>query len=338
MVTLKDVAEEASVSIATVSYVVNDTRYVSPELTERVERAMEKLGYHQNQVARSLKTEKTKTLGLIVTDITTPFFSTLVRGVEDATIQNDHNLIIGNSDETKKKEDLYIDLFIGKKVDGLIIAPTKKSEKNIKKIANMGTSIVFVDREIEDIKAPKVLSENVKGAYRATSHLVERGHRKIGIVLGLKGVGTTQERLNGYKRALRENEIPVKEKYIVRGHSSIESGKEAVEKLLELDETPTAIFSTNNKVNLGSLKAIKEAGLSCPKDVSLVGFDDSDWASIFDPNLTTVSQDPYSIGSTATELLFESIEEDESNEKKKTKNVRVPTELIVRNSTTTLKT
>lgn len=334
MVTLKDVAEEASVSVATVSYVVNDTRYVSPELTERVENAMKKLGYHQNQLARGLKTEKTKTLGVVVSDITTPFFSTLVRGVEDATIQNDHNLIIGNSDETLKKEDLYIDLLIGKKVDGLIISPTKKEKKNIQKVSNMDVPLVFVDREIEDIQAPKILSENKKGAYKATKHLLELGHHRIGIVLGLKGVGTTAERLEGYKKALNEKSIPINEELIVRGYSSIEGGEEAAVKLLSLDKPPTAIFSTNNKINLGTQKAIKKLGFACPQDVSLVGFDDSDWASIFEPTLTTVAQDPYQIGSEASELLFESIEAKEQGEKRqREKEVRIPTELIVRNST-----
>jgi len=334
MVTLKDVAEEASVSIATVSYVVNDTRYVSPELTERVEEAMEKLGYQQNQIARGLKTEKTKTLGLVVSDITTPFFSTLVRGVEDTTIQNDHNLIIGNSDETQRKEDLYIDLLLGKKVDGLIIAPTKKQESKIEDISKTGTPLVFVDREIENISAPKILSENIQGAYKATTHLIKLGHERIGIVLGLKGVGTTKERLEGYKKALTENNIPINEELIVRGYSSIESGEEAVEKLLSLENPPTAIFSTNNKVNLGSLKAIKKLELSCPGDISLMGFDDSDWASIFEPTLTTIAQDPYKIGMEATELLFRTIEAKAKGEEPVGAEItRVPTELILRSST-----
>ena len=338
MTTIKDVAKKAEVSIATVSHVINNTRYVSPELTIKVKKAMEELRYQPNAVARSLKTEKTQTIGLIVSDISNPFFSTLVRGVEDTAMNNGHSVIVCNTDETLVKEELYVDVLIQKKIDGMIIAPTGKSDKNLEKVYQNNIPMVFIDRQIEDIEADAVLSDNFTGCYQVTRHLIELGHKRIGLILGLKRISNTQERLNGYKKALSEYGIKYDSQLITGGYSKIDGGVEAVRieggikavnRLLALPKTPTAIFSTNNLMTLGALKGIINNGLRCPKDISLAGLDDFEWASIFEPTLTTVAQAPYKIGTKATELLFERL----SKPDQKYQEIRIPTVLKIRNST-----
>jgi len=228
MTTIKDVAKKAEVSIATVSHVINNTRYVSPELTIKVKKAMEELRYQPNAVARSLKTEKTQTIGLIVSDISNPFFSTLVRGVEDTAMNNGHSVIVCNTDETLVKEELYVDVLIQKKIDGMIIAPTGKSDKNLEKVYQNDIPMVFIDRQIEDIEADAVLSDNFTGCYQVTRHLIELGHKRIGLILGLKRISNTQERLNGYKKALSEYGIKYDSQLITGGYSKNDGGVEAV--------------------------------------------------------------------------------------------------------------
>ena len=328
MATINDVAEEAEVSVATVSHVINGTRYVSPELTERVEDAMEKLGYHTNAVARSLKTNKTQTIGLIASDLSNPFFSTLMRGVEDKALEEDHSLIVCNTDETLAKEKLYVDVLSQRKIDGLLIAPTGKSDENLLALRDREIPLVFIDRKVEGIKADAVLSDNVEGSAKAMRHLMDLGHRRIGIILGLESVNTSQERLQGYRQVLEEKGIPFDSDLVKQGYSQVTGGLEAAMELLSLNPPPTAIFSTNNLMTIGSMQGIQKAGYSCPDEISLVGFDDFEWAATFKPSLTTVAQSPYEIGTRATEILFENINSDTPEKKE----VRIPTKLKVRNS------
>lgn len=329
MATINDVAEKAGVSVATVSHVINETRYVSSELTERVEDAMEELGYHPNTVARSLKTDKTQTIGLIASDLSNPFFSTLLRGVEDKALEKDYSLIVCNTDETLDKEKLYVDVLSQRKIDGLLIAPTGKSDENLLALRERNISIVLIDRKVEGLEADAVLSDNVVGSSAATRHLIQLGHKRIGIILGLSSVNTSKERLKGYRQALEENDIEYDSNLVKRGHSQVAGGSEAAEELLTMDCPPTAIFSTNNLMTIGAMQGIQKAGFSCPEDVSLVGFDDFEWASTFRPRLTTVAQVPYEIGAQAADILFERIEDDTQE----VREVRLPTNLKVREST-----
>lgn len=329
--TIQDVAEKADVSVATVSHVINETRYVSPELTERVKDAMEKLDYQRNAVARGLKTQATHTIGLLLSDISNPFFSSLMRGAESVTTGKGYSIIVSNSDETLEKEELYIDVLRQRQIDGLIIAPTGKDDSKIKKLKEEDIPFVFVDRKMENVSAPYVLSENIQGAKQAAEHLIQKGHSNIGLVGGLCSVTTTRERIEGYKKALEDHEISINENLIVYGNSQVQGGVEATNTLLQLKDPPTAIFSTNNLMTIGVMKSIKQNGLRCPEDVALVGFDDFEWASLFEPTLTTVAQNPYQIGKKAAEVLFEVLEQEGNI----TGDFRIPTELKVRNSTKT---
>lgn len=327
MATIRDVAKEAGVSIATVSHVINDTRYVSPELIARVKEAMERLNYHPNGIARSLKTQRTHTIGLIVSDISNPFFSSLVRGVEDAAAENGYSVIIANTDEDLAKERLYLKVLRERRIDGLIIAPTGKEVKDLKLLSEQGIPFIFVDRKIDNIEADAVLSENVEGAYQAVRYLIKRGHRRIGVVLGLKGVSTSEERFMGYKKALGEFKTPEEEELIVRGNFRVEGGVKACRKLLSLQNPPSAIFSLNNMMTIGVLKALRERGLRCPKDIEVVGFDDFEWADTFDFPLSTVVQQPYRMGYQGAQLLFTKIKGERSGRHEE---VRLATALKVR--------
>lgn len=332
MATIRDVAEEADVSVATVSHVINDTRYVSPELTDRVERVMEELGYHPNAVARSLKTQKTQTIGLLTSDLSNPFFSKTLRGVEDRALEESHSLIVCNTDEMLEKEKLYLDVLTQRKIDGLVIAPTGKSDEELTALQEHNISLVFIDRQVEGIDADAVLSDNISGAKAATNHLIKYGHSRIGIILGLKSVSTSKERLEGYREALREEGIHYEPSLVRRGQSQVDSGVEAAKNLLSLSNPPTAIFSTNNLMTIGAMQGIQQSEKSCPDEISLVGFDDFEWASTFRPRLTTVAQNPYLIGSKAADLLFERI----GDRDREFREVRIPTELKVRDSSAKL--
>lgn len=328
-ITIKDVANQAGVSVATVSHVINETRYVSPELTERVNEAMEKFDYKPSAIARSLKTERTHTIGLIVSDISNPFFSSLLRGAEDFALENHHSLMVCNTDETVAKEKLYIDVLLQRKIDGLIIAPTGKTDENLIALRERDIPFVFIDRRVQGVQADAVLSDNFEGARVATKHLIDCGHRNIGIILGLKSVSTSEERFEGYRQALRKADLEYDPELVQRGQSKVAGGTRAVEDLLSLEFPPTAIFSTNNLMTIGAMQGIQKSEYSCPEGISLVGFDDFEWASTFNPQLTTVAQVPYEIGARAVGLLFNRMQDRSSDYQE----VRIPTELKIRNST-----
>jgi len=326
MVTIRDVAEKAGVSVATVSHVINGTRKVAPETEARVRRAMEELGYQPNAIAQSLRKRTTYAIGILVSDITNPFFATLVRGAEDAALEAGYSVIVCNSDEDPQKEDMYIRALWRRRIDGMLIAPTRDgTSPAIQELAQRKLPFVFVDRKAKGIEADAVLSDNVGGAYLATKHLIERGHKRIGIILGIPGATTTEERLLGYRQALEEASLPFSEELVVWGGYRMEGGRKACAKLLSLMDPPTAIFSTNNLMTLGVLQELFHRGIKIPEKIAVVGFDDLEWAEIVHPPLTVVAQRPYEIGYQAFKLLlgrlnrFEGIQE-----------VRVPVELKIR--------
>ena len=331
MATIKDVAARAKVSSATVSHVINGTRKVAPETVERVQQAMKQLDYHPNAVAQSLRTQKTNVIGAVVSDITNPFFATLIRGAEDAAIEAGYSLIVCNSDESLEKEDRYVRLLKRRQIDGLIISPVGDgSHSVVHELPKWKVPFVFVDRRVKDIEADAVLSDNVDGAYRATHHLIKQRHRRIGLILGIKGATTTEERLMGYRKALDEAGIPFTEELVTYGGYRIEGGRSCAEELLSLHNAPTAIFSTNNLMTIGVLQELFRSQVAIPEQMAVVSFDDPNLGELLRPPLTVVTQDPYSIGKAAVErLLFKLGGESNVTHKE----VRVPVKLCIREST-----
>ena len=331
MATIKDVAARAKVSSATVSHVINGTRKVAPATIQRVQQAMKELDYHPNAVAQSLRTQKTNVIGAVVSDITNPFFATLIRGAEDAAIEAGYSLIVCNSDESLEKEDRYVRLLKRRQIDGLIISPVGDgSHSVVHELPKWKVPFVFVDRRVEDIEADAVLSDNVDGAYKATRHLIERGHRRIGLILGIKGATTTEERLAGYRKALDEAGIPFTEELVTYGGYRIEGGQRTAERFLSLSESPTALFSTNNLMTIGVLQELSRNQVAIPEQMAVVSFDDLNLGKLFQPPLTSITQDPYGIGRTAMGVLLDRSEDDKEGTFKE---VRVPVTLRVRRST-----
>lgn len=331
---MKDVAREAGVSVATVSRVINKVGYVSPELIRRVRAAMAKLDYHPNKIARSLRTQETKTISVIVSDISNPFFSMIVRGAEDAAAKRGFTVLVCNTDEDPQKESQYINILRQTRPDGLIIAPTSLGAENLKVFQALDKPIVFVDRVIEGVKADAVLCANASGAYQATEFLIRQGHRRIGIILGIKNALPSEERFAGYKSALADYGILLDESLVTRGNFRMAEGQQACEQLLDLPKPPSAIFVLNNLMTIGALRAIRERGLRCPEDISIVGYDDFEWMALFDPPVTTVAQQPYRMGYQAAEVLIRRIKA--KNRGYKEKVYRIEPQLIVRGSVATL--
>jgi len=306
--TIRTVAAHAGVSVATVSAVVNGTKPVSPELTARVRASVDVLAYRPNTLALSLKQQRSHILGLVLSDITNPFFTTLVRAVEDTARERGYTLLLGNTDEQVAKEEAYVELLRSRQVDGLILVASAGKHGYLPDLLAAGFSVVCVDRSLVSLGVDSVLTDNVTGAREAVAHLIARGHRRIGIVTGLPGVTSTYQRLQGYHEALAAAGIPMDDALVREGNSRTDGGARETAALLDLPAPPTALFVTNNLMTIGAMRTILDRSLRCPEDIALIGFDDFEWASVFRPRLTTVRQPVYAIGETATRLLADRIE------------------------------
>ena len=327
--TMKDVAAHAAVSVATVSAVLNGNKYVSSGLTQRVRESIKQLGYERNSLAQGLKMQTSHAIGLIISDITNPFFTSVVRGVEDVANTRNFSLILGNTDEDLKKEKSYIRLLESKRADGLIVAVTAGSHEYLHAWPARHLPLVSIDRSLFALGIDSVLVDNVAGARKAVEHLITLGHRRIGVVTGIPGITTTEERLTGYKRALETHGIPFDPTLVAVADSRVEGGKFGTLQLLTQGTTrPTAFFVMNGLMVIGALQAITKVGLRCPQDIALVGFDDFEWAAVMHPRLTTVRQPTYEIGRRAAQLLFERLEKRDSVPQE----VRLLPQLIIRES------
>jgi LacI family transcriptional regulator len=304
MVTTRDVARRAGVSSSTVSHVLNDSRFVSDDKRQRVLQAMDDLGYEPNAVARSLKVNRSTTLGLIISDISNPFFADVIRGAEDVAQANGYTLILCNSDEDPVKEATYLRELRAKRVDGLLLAPAGHAHEYLRKLVRACFPIVFLDRDLGSLPIAAVVLDNEAAAYEAVSHLIRLGHRRIAAVSGRPFISTTTERLAGYARALREAGLAIDEHLVASGGSRVDGGAQAAAQLLALDPRPTAVFSGNNLMTIGVLSALAAHGLEVPGDMAVVGIDDFPWADVLRPRLTTVAQPTYELGRVSTELLL----------------------------------
>ena len=330
IVTIKDVAKRAEVSITTVSHVINKTRFVSTELSKRVEDAVKALGYQPNLIGRGLRKGKSYTIAILLPDPGNPFFQMVLRGIEEHAQRHNYSLMCCNTDEDPARERFLISLMQQRAIDGFIIAPTVQGKGNLSSLIKERIHLTVIDRQMESSPVDQVFSDNEGGGYQATDHLLKLGHKRIGLLAGIRGLTTIEHRLNGYRKALQDHDIEVDEKLIIEGRSKIEDGYTATKQLIG-NESITAIFSTNNLMTLGALRCFKEGDISYPKDISLVGFDDSEWVAAFTPSLTVVAQQPYEMGYHAGELLFEKI--NGKREETDTRSIKLETTLIIREST-----
>lgn len=326
--TIKDVATHASVSVATVSAVMNGNKYVSPELVQRVQESIAVLGYKRNSFARGLKTQTSYSIGLIVPDITNPFFTNIARGVEDVANAHNYSLMLGNTDEDPEKEKKYLHLLESKQADGLIIAVTARSHEYLQALPLQDLALVSIDRSLFDLGVDTVMVDNREGARGAIEHFLSLGHRRIGLVSGLRGIAPTEERLQGYTDALEKFGLTVDPALIAMTYARIDGGKRGAMQLLALADRPTALFLMDGTMTIGALQAIAELGLRCPEDIAIACFDDFPWARVMRPYLTVVDQPTYEIGQQAANLLFERLQ----NRKQDPREIRLHTHLVVRES------
>jgi len=324
-----DVAREAGVSVSTVSNVINGVRPVSPELKASVTSAMRQLRFRPNALARSLKTQKTYTLGVVVSDITNPFFSSVVRGAEDAASEQGYSTIICNTDENPVDEHLYVELLLQRKVDGLLIVPTGDKD-NLQAISESSVPFVFVDRVVHGVEADAVLSDNIGGAAEATRYLLSMGHRRIGLMTGPEALTPSVERAEGFTRTLAEAGIPAEETPVHMGCLQTARAAQVIEGMVKSKPRISAVIATSNTILIGILGRLHSLGISCPEEISIIAFDDPDWMQLLAPPLTTVAQDPYMMGFEATGLLLRKFSRPISRQKNI--EVRVGMKLIVRES------
>lgn len=300
-----DVAKMAGVSTATVSHVINDSRYVSDETRQKVLSAIATLNYRNNGLARMLRRNQTGSIGLLISDIANPFFPDVVRGVEDVARAHGYSVILCNTDENTDKERLYLDVLLEKRVDGFVVTPSGGNQEYFRELIASGIPISFVDRWFPGIDVDAAVVDNVGAAHHAVTHLIGLGHRRAAIMVASLQSSAIMERVEGYRQALADAGIPVNPEYVAESRSDIEAAREVATRLLRRDPRPTAVFGTNNLVTIGCMHALVGQRLQCPEEVAVVGFDDFPWAGAFHPALTAVAQPSYALGQRATELLMQ---------------------------------
>ncbi|MFO7741781.1 MAG: LacI family DNA-binding transcriptional regulator [Anaerolineae bacterium] len=326
MANIKDVAEKAGVSTASVSRVLSGKKNVSDEMRQRVMAAVEELDYQPNLVARSLRSKRSRTVGLIVSDIRNPFFTDVSRAVEDTVHERGYALFLCNTDEDPAKEALYLQQMQAQKVAGIIYSPTRQSAHNFSNL-DISAPTVVIDRAVRSAAVDMVLIDNVDAAYRLTLHLIENGFRRIAGLFGDASV-TGRQRREGYERALQESDLRPPAGQALYIPPKIEAGRETALELLTQDQPPDAVVTTNSLLTAGALMAIRERGLPIPDAVGLVGFDDTTWGALVEPAVTIIAQPTYEIGATAAKLLLEREEQPDRSPRK----VILQGKLVVRGS------
>jgi DNA-binding LacI/PurR family transcriptional regulator len=306
---MKEIARLAGVSLGTVSNVLSDLPTVREPLRVRVLEAVASLGYQPNQLARGLRRDKTNIIGMIISDVSNPFFSSVVKGAEDTAFKNGYRLFLCNSDNDFSKEEVYLRELQTYLPSGLIIMTSNinGSPALADAYRQAGSAVVYVDRLPPLWTGDTVTSRNEQGAYDATRHLIQLGHKRLAMITGSAARTNSEERVRGFRRALKEARLTVSPEYIQGGFFEKESGYQKAKLLLNMIPRPTAIFAANDLMAFGALAAIRDMGLQCPGDVSVVGFDNLDLTEVVTPPLTSVDQSGYQLGAVAAQVIADRI-------------------------------
>ena len=352
MPTIRDVAKLAGVAPITVSRVINNAGYITNETRQRVEQAIEQLGYVPNSLARSLRSRKTRMLALVLTDITNPFWTTVARGVEDAASDAGFSVILCNTDESKSEQERYIRIILEKQVDGVLLVPAGDAEEPVCFIQGQQVPVVVLDRRVPaDLGVDSVRSDSIGGACELVRLLIGLGHKRIAILTGPQDVSTAVDRVAGYRLALQEagltfelvlygeydlasgfrlaNQALQDDLHPTYGENDLASGFRLTGEALQSHPRPTAFFAANNFLAIGALRALRAHNLQVPEEMALVGFDDLPEALVVDPFLTVVAQPAYEMGHRATELLLARLA---GQADAPYQEIVLPTRLIVRKS------
>ncbi len=330
MSTIRDVAKLAGVAPITVSRVINNDGYFSEETRRKVEAAVLELDYIPNSLGPSLRSKRTQTLALVLSDITNPFWTTVARGVEDAANKRGYHIIIGNTDESAEKQEEYLVFLMKKQVDGFLFVPASYNGSNT--LQKRRVPFVVLDRRFPSDQVDSVRCDSVGGAYALTRHLIELGHRRIAVITGRQDHTTAIDRVDGYRQALKQADIN-DDQHIYWGEYTQQAGYDNTVQVLQTHPRPTAIFATNNFIAIGVMRALRDAGLHVPDDISVVAFDDLPEAITIDPFFTVAAQPAYEMGQRATELLLSRLAGDGPQEPQE---IVLPVEIIVRKSSAKL--
>jgi LacI family transcriptional regulator len=301
--TISDVAARAGVSTATVSRALNGKSTVDPELAARARAAAQELGYQPNGPARNLRRQEAAVVALIISDVENTFFTAIARGVEDIAHAVGYSVVLCNSDEDADKERRYVDVAIQERAAGVIVSPTATAA-SVGQLIRRGTPVVAVDRPLPSWEADTVLVDTRLAARQATTHLIEQGYERIGCITGPAGLRTADDRLAGYRDALRPGRQRGSTRLVRRTEFKAAGAEKAATELLELAERPDALLVANSAMAAGVLAALRSHGLRAGRDVGIVAFDDVPWAGLVDPPLTVVAQPAYEIGTVAAQLLL----------------------------------
>jgi LacI family transcriptional regulator len=307
MTTIREVAESAGVSYATVSHVINNTRVVSQETRERVLAAMAALNYRPNALARSLRQGKTNTIGLVLPDSANPFFAEISRSIEDEAFKLGYSVFLCNTELDTQRELFYVDVLSNKQVDGIIFVAAGDQADSLDLLLHRRMPVVMIDRDLPNVEVDAVLTDNQLGGFLATRHLLELGHKRIACIAGPSSITPSAERIIGYRRALEEADLSYDANLILRGDYHAQSGMEITHFILGMNPRPTAIFALNDLMALGALRAAAEAGYSIPKDLAVVGYDNLEISRFTNPPLTTIAQPKKEVGAQAVNLLVDRI-------------------------------
>jgi LacI family transcriptional regulator len=329
--TLKEVALKAGVSSGMAGRVLGNYGSFSTATQRKVRAAARAVQYSPNIIAKALKTRFTKTVGVLISDITATFWTTMVRGIQDRAARDGYSIILCNSDEESHSEKASLTTLVERSIDGLIICPTIGNHFYLKRLSRGGTPLVLVDRTVAGIDAPSIRVDNRAGAREAVSYLAGLGHTRIAIIKGIDGVETSDERYAGYAEALAEHRLGVQPSLVKEGRFSKNKAFEATSELLRIKNIPSAIFVSNELMASGCMLALKEAGVRVPQDISLIAFDDPVWAEYTSPPITSVSQPSYTMGILAFDYLLSQIPEKRKNIKR-LEDVVLKTTFIIRQS------
>jgi len=331
MVNIKDVAKRADASVASVSRVINKVGYVSEELKNKILEAMKELNYQPNTIARSLRSNKTNTIGLIIPNSSDPIFAEISKIIQELLFKENFNLVLCNSEYTEALEEKCLDVLISSRVDGIIIIPIGQNSSKINKITDNGTPVIVLERLLDGTNCPAVITDNYQGGYDLAEYLIKLGHRKIGYLDRPVALPHNIERLAGIRRAFEKNRIKFKDDFIIKSGFDFKSGYIAMEKLLNLDPTITAVAAFGDIPAIGAIRHIFDRGLFVPENISVVGFDDISYSNYNYPRLTTVHTPKRKIATTACTLLFDEINNSKGIIEKEEISIRP--RIIVREST-----
>jgi LacI family transcriptional regulator len=333
-VTINDIAKVAGVSRTTVSRVLNDSGYVKDETREKILKAIKELNYTPSAIARSLSTNRTNTIGVIVPEINNPFFGEIIKGISQEADEHNLNLILFNTDDSRKKELKALKLLKEQRIQGVIITPTYPEDEfnreYLNTLENLGIPVVLIDGHVECFNFSGVFIDHIKGAYDGTNALIQEGHKKIGIITGCMNSRPAKDRLTGYKKALVMNKIPVNEKYIFYGDYKHESAYDITKNIIAMEDRPTAIFVMSNMMILGCMKALYEEKISVPEDIAIIGFDKIEALNIVGMNISFINGPTIEMGRTGMKLLIDNLQSKDGN--KKIKRITLLPKIVLKGS------